>query len=125
MAANVYFSAPTKEQLAAHYKAADFAAGVPVDFVDVVHEDYPRFWISPRAWMINDFLVPKAPYQHAVIYTKQALLDMLPQAIEYVKDPDNDIDEESLVSILKDFDRLKEKLDAFDETTHTIIGHEL
>jgi len=123
MSVNITLLLVTKEQMANQYEADKLLAGEAIDFSDVVHEKYPTFWMSPRDWFFEDYLKPRLTWGNAAIFTKQALLDMLPPARAYLEDPENEFEDSTIGYIRADYLDLEIKLLALDESAHTIIGY--
>lgn len=123
MSVNLTFHLLTKDQMAKHYESEVLLAGGKGDFCDVVHENYQGLWISPRDWFFEDFLEPKLRWGEAAIFTKQALLDMLPKARDYLNDPEEEFDKETVAAIRADYLELEIELLKLDESVHTIIGY--
>lgn len=91
-----------------------------IDFSDVIHEDYHRFWMCDRTWVVEDFLRPFKHY-HCYKVSKQQLLDMIPKSLEYVQEDGVIRETETVIYYVKILNQLKELLETFDEETHTLI----
>lgn len=122
MGVNIHLVLLTKEELDQRDDKAKLLNGEKIDFVDVVHDDYKSFWISPRDWFFESFLERKLTWGTSAIYKKQDLLNMLPQAREYLNDPEEEFDQETIAAIRADYLELEIKLCEFNEDTHVLIG---
>lgn len=122
MSVSIHLVVLTKEQLEQRSDCKELLAGEVIDFSDIVHDGYKTFWMSPRDWFFEDFLERKLTWGTGAIYQKQDLMNMLPQAREYLNDPENEFEEDVIASIRADYLELEIKLLNFNENTHVLLG---
>jgi len=121
MSVEHYIRIATKEQFAKQHDREKLLNGEVTDFANIVHADYKVDWISPRSWFFEDFLELKLNWGEGRLIPKQAWLEALPKAREWVKDPANEIDEEDVAYVLEKYNELERLLGDFNEETHVLI----
>lgn len=122
MSVNFSMHLLTKEQLKANYDHDVLVAGGAGDFTNVVHDNYPNIWISPRDWFFDKFLERSLRWGESGIFTREGLLAMLPKARAWVKDPENEIEDDTISYVLASYLELEIELCKFNPDTHVIIG---
>lgn len=116
------------EEFDKHPEANALKEKVEVDFSEIIHEGYTQFWSSPRTWFFEDFLGKKLKWGTAYLFTKQELLNMLPEARLYVKpevinEETDEFEPDTVAYVLKSYDELEAALNTFNEDTHVLVGY--